>query len=205
MAEKREIYLIGAGGHAKVVISTLRAAGFTLKAILDDDPHRHGDKLLGIPISGPLSTLEELGAGQALIALGDNRTRRAVAERFAQIEWICAVHPHAMVDPTAKLGPGTVVFAGAVIQPDAIIGSHVIVNTGATIDHDCQIGDYAHVAPGSHLGGNVTLGAGALMGIGSAAVPGTDIGPWTTVGAGSVVIQNLPPNITATGIPAKPL
>jgi len=203
MADRQGVYVIGAGGHAKVVICTLRAAGIAIEAVLDDDEQHHGGKILGIPISGPLSLLETSGGCRAIIAIGNNRARREVAEHFVRVEWVCAIHPHAIVDSTVKPGPGTIVFAGAVIQPEATIGDHVIINTGATVDHDCKVGDYAHIAPGSHLGGNVTLGEGALLGIGSAAIPGAKIGAWTTVGAGGVVINDLPPGVVATGIPAK--
>jgi UDP-N-acetylbacillosamine N-acetyltransferase len=41
------------------------------------------------------------------------------------------------------------------------------------------------------------------MGIGSAAVPGVHIGKWSTIGAGGVVIENVPANSVAVGVPAK--
>ena len=204
MADQEDIYVLGAGGHAKVVISTLRAARFGIRAILDDNLQINGGEVLGIPVAGPLSLLEEMKFCRAVIAIGNNRARREIAERFRHVEWVTAVHPQTTIDPTVTLGAGTVIFAGTVIQPCTRIGRHVIVNTGATIDHDCFIGDYAHVAPGCHLAGNVTLGEGVLIGIAGAALPKTTVGAWTVVGAGGIVTTDLPPHIIATGIPAKP-
>lgn len=203
MAEQKTICVLGAGGHAKVVIATLRAAGYFVERVLDDDPARHGKEILGAPVAGLLSVIEEAKVSRAVIAIGDNQSRQKIAARFGNTDWATVIHPTAIVDPTATIGPGTVVFAGAIIQPDAIIGAHAIINTGATIDHDCRIGDYAHIAPGCHICGNVTIGEGVLMGVGSVVIPGISIGAGTTVGAGSVIIKGLPHSCVAAGSPAR--
>jgi sugar O-acyltransferase (sialic acid O-acetyltransferase NeuD family) len=199
-----DLYLIGAGGHAKVVVSTFQAAGVEVFALLDDDRKKAGRQVAGVPVVYGLDMLENLAFRvRGLIAVGDNRLRRHLSQRFTQVDWQTAVHPQAYVHPSAQIGIGTVVFAGAVIQPDAVIGKHCIINTGATVDHDCQIGDYAHVAPGCHLAGGVVLGDGVLMGISSAVIPGVKVGAWATVGAGGVVVDNLPPEVLALGVPAR--
>lgn len=199
------IIVLGAGGHAKVVISTLRAAGFSIERLLDDDPSRQGVPILGLPVSGPLSDVTKFPGCRAVIAIGDNARRRQVATRFTAVRWAAIVHPTAIIDPTAVIGPGTVVFAGAIIQPDTVIGRHAIINTGATIDHDCRIGDYAHIAPGCHLCGGVTVGESALLGVGSVVIPGKSIGARSVVGAGSVVVHDVLPGIVSAGLPARPI
>ncbi len=192
--------VVGGGGHAKVVISTVQQAGYSVVRVLDDDISRWGTKILGIPITGPISALQE--GQKALLAIGDNSMRKSIVEGL-KLEWLTVVHPAAHVHPSVKLGSGTVVFAGAVIQPDTTIGNQVIVNTGATIDHDCILDDYVHVAPGCHLAGNVRVGEGTILGIGSSVIPNIRIGSWTTVGAGGIVIDDLPNGIVAVGIPAR--
>ena len=47
------IVVVGAGGHAKVVIATVRAAGGDVVAAYDDDQSRWGQKILGVPVKGP--------------------------------------------------------------------------------------------------------------------------------------------------------
>lgn len=195
--EPQTVSVLGAGGHARVVVSTLRAAGFTVAGLYDDDPAKWGTSLAGVPVLGPL----DQATGLAVIGIGHNPTRRSIAARLRTLTWISVVHPAAWVDPSVRLGAGTVVFAGTVIQPDAVLGDHIIVNTGATVDHDCVLGDFVHVAPGCHLAGHVALGTGAFLGIGSAAVPGVRIGAWATVGAGGVVIADVPDGAVAVGVP----
>jgi sugar O-acyltransferase (sialic acid O-acetyltransferase NeuD family) len=203
--DRKSVVVVGAGGHAKVVISTLQAAGYTVTAAFDDDPAKRGQLLLGVPVKGATSELPDTYDVEAIVAIGSNPLRQQMALRFGQAVWVTVVHPAAYVHPSVKIGPGTVVFAGAVIQPGSVVGAHVIVNTGATIDHDCVVGEYVHLAPGVRLAGDVEVGQGAFVGIGSVVVPGIRIGEWATVGAGGVVVSDLPDGVTAVGIPAKPM
>lgn len=202
-----KLYLLGAGGHAKVVLSTALASGLTVDGLFDDDPRKQGAKIFGIRVKGTITDAAREGPARGIVAIGDNRTRRDLAQRFQEQgwEWLTLVHPQAYVHPSVHLGPGTVVFAGAVIQPDTRIGAHAIINTGATVDHDCSVGDFAHIAPGAHLAGDAVVEEGALVGIGAVVLPKVRIGAWTVVGAGAVVTEDLPPCVVAAGVPARPL
>jgi UDP-perosamine 4-acetyltransferase len=200
------IAVLGAGGHAKVVIATLRAAGLEPALMLDDNRERWGGDVLGVQIVGPISDLHRHGVRRAVLAVGDNRTRCRLAAAIASevtLEWPAVVHPAAIVHSTVRLGPGTVVFAGAIIQPDAAIGAHGIVNTAASIDHDAHLGDCVHVAPGVRLASNVVVGDGALLGIGCRVLPGRRVGVWSTVGAGAAVTDDVGDRWTVVGSPAR--
>ena len=149
--------IIGNGGHAKVV----------------------RDVLAEQPIS--------LGDDWSFIAVGNNSDRKKEALRnFPKRGFARLIHPSAVISPSTRIGPGTIVMAGCVIQADVEIGNHVIINTGATVDHDCRIGDFAHIAPGVHLCGAVEVGEGALVGVGACAVPHAVIASWSLVKAGTV-------------------
>ena len=197
------VHVVGAGGHAKVVISTLRAAGYTVAAAYDDNAARWGDIVSGVPIVGGIAQLAALPDAPAILAIGANAVRRRIAAQLPHVRWVTAVHPSAVVDSSARLGAGAAVFAQAVIQPDAVIGAHAIVNTAATVDHDNVLGDYAQIAPGAHLSGGVRLEDGVFLGTNGAVNPGVTIGAWTIVGAGAVVIRDLPAHVTAVGVPAR--
>jgi len=198
---REELVVIGAGGHAKVVIATALAAGWTVGGVVDDDPQVWGRTILGYEITGPVSRASDLGRA-GIIAVGNNHTRRVLAER-GTLGWATVVHPDAVIHPSVCLGEGTVVFAGTVIQPDTVVGVHSIVNTGASVDHDCLLGDFVHIAPGVRLAGGVRLGEGVLMGIGSCALPMVNLGSWSIIGGGAVVVGNLPANVTVVGVPAR--
>jgi sugar O-acyltransferase (sialic acid O-acetyltransferase NeuD family) len=198
------IAILGAGGHGKVVLSTLVGAGQHVDAFFDDDRNLIGKTILGIRVEGPLEAATPDRIRSLIIGVGDNRLRQAIASRFDWVTWLTARHPSSWIDPSVILEGGSVVFAGAVVQPDTIIGEHAILNTGCTVDHDCRIGGFVHLGPGVHLCGDVSVDEGALLGVGAVVRPGIRIGRWAVVGAGAVVVRDVPAGSTVTGVPAKP-
>ena len=172
-----------------------------MQGIFDDAPGSWGKELLGVPVRGPISAALESGCSHAIIAIGDNATRRRIAEELP-LQWTTAVHPFSSVHPGVRLGEGTVVFAGSIVQPGADIGAHVILNTKASVDHHCRVGDYAHIAV-AHLGGGASIGKGVFMALGCIVLPGIYVGDWATVGAGAVVTRNVEAGLTVVGVPAR--
>jgi sugar O-acyltransferase (sialic acid O-acetyltransferase NeuD family) len=199
------VLVIGAGGHGKSVIGVLQAAGYGIKAVIDDDPSKWGTELLGFPVVSPTSEVATKAGAPAILAIGDNAARQAAAERFKHLKWITLVYPGCYVHPTARLGPGTLVHAGSVLGPEASIGAHVIISAQCTVGHDSLVGDYAQLTPGVLLGGEVRIGKGTFLGMGSVVIPGIQIGDWAVVGAGGVVVHDLPDGCKAIGMPARPV
>ncbi len=189
------MYLYGASGHAKVIMDILNANGVRIDALVDDNPELK--ELQGVPV---IHSAE--GCSPFIISIGSNKIRKMIAERLA-CEFVSAVHPSAVVSPSAKIADGTVVMQGAIIQADAKIGKHCIVNTAATIDHECVIGDYVHISPNASLCGNVHVGEGTQIGVGSVVIPGIKIGKWSIIGAGSVVVRDIPDDVVAVGNPCR--
>ncbi len=202
MTNNNSVYVIGCGGHAKVVVQLLRALELHVAAIFDDDSGKWHGSLLGYPVVGSVDRVADHPRRPAVIAVGDNAVREAIAARF-DLEWLTLVHPRAYVDSTASLGPGTVVMAGAVIQAETHIGAHVIINTSASVDHDCMVGDYVHIAPGARVAGGVVVGDNCFLGLGAIILPERRVGARTIVGAGAVVTHDLPEGVTAVGVPAR--
>ncbi|MBB5695136.1 acetyltransferase [Muricoccus pecuniae] len=203
------VVIIGAGGHAKVIIEALRAAGFPSPLGLID-PRPAGETVLGVAVLGGDEMLEGLrtsGAGAAVVALGNNALRLRVGDKLVAMGFSLPplVHPAAQLSPSAELEEGAVVMARACLGPDARIGRLAIVNTNAVVEHDNRIGQAAHVAPGCALAGNVTVGDRALVGVGSAVRPGITIGADAVIGAGSAVVRDVPPDAVVAGAPARSL
>ncbi len=198
----KRLVVLGAGGHAKVAIATARLAGFAVQAVLDDDPSLTGSSVLGVPVTGPIDRSGVPDGAMCVLAIGANAPRKEVADRMA-CRWASIVHPQAVVDPSAEIGDGAVVFAGVVVQPEAVIGAHAILNTGCSVDHDCRVGSFAHLAPGVRLAGGCSVAQGAFLGIGAVMIPGTEVGAWSTVGAGAAVVGNIADGVIAVGVPAR--
>lgn len=204
-----DVVIVGAGGHGKVVLDILRAAGKD-KAVgfVDADVSLAGTSVGGLAVIGPANTLPKLRQQKvrgAIIAIGDCRARVQYAELLREqgFELINAIHPTASVSPTASLGVNVVVAAQAAVCTEASIADSVIINTAAVVDHECMVGLGAHICPGAHLAGRVRVGAGVFVGLGANVIQCLSIGDYAVIGAGAVVILDVPAHATAVGVPAR--
>ena len=191
--------LIGASGHAKVIIDILEKSGQTVDFLVDTNENIK--QLCGIPVIHQDEYKEEL-QHELILSIGENQLRKRLAAFFST-RFGKAIHPGAILASNVAIGEGTVVMVGAVVNSSTRIGRHCIINTAASIDHDCQIGDYAHISPNATLCGTVSVGEGAQVGAGAAVIPNVHIGSWAMIGAGTVVISDIPDHAVAVGNPAR--
>ena len=211
------VVVLGAGGHATEVCAYVLAIGRTsggpaLLGCVDD--HKIPGSVDHVTVLGPLESLRTLrAAGRPLgliTATGDNALRRQFVERvgglrLSNAQWWTLVHPAAIVGPSVALGEGTCLAPGSVVTARARLGRHCIVNVHASISHDTTLGDFVNVNPGAVVAGAVTIGDGCYIGAGATIIDHVNVGAGTMVGAGAVVIEDLPPGVTAVGVPARPI
>jgi sugar O-acyltransferase (sialic acid O-acetyltransferase NeuD family) len=207
----KRVAIIGAGGHGREVAEILRHQArerndVSVLGFIDDNPDLHGKIMNDLPVLGDWSWFEGIDRAEVAVicAVGSPQVCMRLAQRanLLGLASVNALSPLAYISPYAKLGEGITMFPNAVVSTDSFVASHCIVNVGATISHDTKVGRFSNINPGVHLAGDVTIGEGCYIGMGANVIQGTSIGEWTTVGAGAVVIKDLPPRVTAVGVPA---
>lgn len=189
----KNVIVIGAGGHGKVIADIIVANKDHFIGYLDDD--------LTKSVLGAINDYSKYDNCEFVIGIGNNETRKKISS--LPIKWYSAIHPSAVISPSAIIGEGTVVMPNAVINADAVIGKHCIINTGAIIEHDDAINDYAHISVGAKLGGTVTIGRQSMIGIGATVKNNITIQENAIIGAGAVVVKNVEKSGTYIGVPAK--
>lgn len=194
------MYLFGASGHGKVIKEIIEANGNNVEAFLDDN------KFI-TEYSGKPVLHDSNNSSPIIVSIGVNKIRKRIVKRLVvnnqHINFGQAIHPSAIISPSASIGEGTVIMAGAIINADVVIGNHCIVNTGATVDHDCIIGDFCHIAPGVNISGGTIIGECTWVGVGSSVIQCLNIGENCMIGAGSVVVKDIPNNVLAYGNPCR--
>lgn len=202
--------VIGAGGHAKVLLDCLGRLGMTVLGCVDANPALTGATVGGAKVLGGDAVLAQHAPGTVMLvnAIGSTQSmerRRAVFESLKAKGYAFAtiVHPSAVVASGVSLGEGAQVMAGAVLQADAKIGANSIVNTGALVDHDSAVGAHVHLAPGCVISGGVSIGDGTHLGTAAAAIHGVRIGANCLVAAGAVVLDDVADGMRVMGVPAR--
>lgn len=197
----KQLIIVGAGGHGKVVADIASKNGYESIAFLDDNTRL---KVCGkFPVAGVTGLLEKY-TGDVFVAIGNAEIRQQIMERIEGHNNVpTLVHPNAVISDDVSIGAGTVIMAGTVINSGTMIGKGCIINTCASVDHECTVGDYAHISVGAHLAGMVTIGKKTWIGIGAAVSNNIDVCEMCTIGAGGVVIKNIAEPGTYVGVPVR--
>ena len=214
-----KVVVLGAGGHARVVVMALNALGYKSGFLLDDDAREKGIPFVGGWINAGLITqfnlsalagLAKKGAGYFIVGIGSvDATGCALRNQFYRMALAAGLKPITAFSPTAVIlghvGEGGFVGPGAIVMPGAIIGSNSIINTGAIVEHDAVVGWSSHLGSGAILCGGVQVGSLVHVGAGAVVKQGVTIGDGATIGMGAVVLDDVPVGATVVGNPARAL
>lgn len=213
-----EVVIVGAGGSGRETYSLLQDVvtqsnspinfqGFlSLDAPDMDLLGRLDSEFLGDP-SNVVERIPNAREWSYSLGIGNPKHRQAMDSVLMQqgLHQLTLIHPTVQIGPDVVLGAGAVVCANSVITTNVRIGISSQFNIGCVVGHDAQIGDYVTLAQSVKIAGNVTIGDGATVFTAAVVLPGVTIGEGSTVGAGAVVVDDVAPNTTVVGIPAKPL
>jgi len=208
------IVIYGAGGHAREVAWLLdavnaRGARFRVLGFLDDAPENHGLARNDLPILGGSEWIDGCGEDRLAVVLGIGSpgAKHRIVRRLRPlgVEFPVVVHPDVPLCRWVELGEGTTITYGCSLTVDVTLGSFVFLNRHVTVGHDARIGSYANLNPGVVVSGNDDLGEGVDIGTGTVIIQQLRVGEGAIVGAGASVVRDLPPNVTAVGVPARPV
>jgi UDP-perosamine 4-acetyltransferase len=203
------LILIGAGGHAGVVIDIInQLRQYKVVGCTDFTKNNHLGRY-GVTYLGKddvLFDLQKKGINHAALGVAgfNNEFRKNLYTKILGLGFQFPVlqHPNSTVAKNVEIGQGSVIMANAVINPGVKIEENVIINTGTVIEHDCYLSHSAQIGPGAILCGDVKIGKRAFVGAGACIIQGIRIGEAAIVGAGSVVINDVLPGTTVVGNPA---
>lgn len=194
----KPLVILGAGGHAAVLVDMLRQQERTILAVQAPVMAPNRRVFSGLshwpdeqPLLGLAPDAVELVNGIGSLPGMSLRYQiyahyRALGFAFAQV-----VAAEAVVSRYAQLADGVQILPRAVVQSGAYIGANSIINTGAIIEHDCQLGVDNHISPGAVLSGGVHTGSRVHVGTGAAVIQGRMIGDEAIVAAGATLNRDL--------------
>lgn len=210
MSAKKDILLIGGGGHCISCIEVIESLEeYNIVGIIDKE-ERIGEKILDYHIIGCDDDLENLRTQyhHALITVGQVKNSHVRSNLFTYLNDLNYTLPKiiaktATVSKYSSVGKGSIVMHGAFINANTKVGNNCIVNSFALIEHDCSIGDHTHVSTRASLNGNVTVGNDCFIGSTTCVNNNVVIPDGTVLGSNATVIKNIETAGVYVGSPVK--
>ncbi len=205
--DREQVVIFGCGKGSRTVMETLstnqsyQVVGFIVDRA---DPPEGID---GLPVFNlpDYEFLKSKEISTVALAITNSLERLDIFRKLVKsgFKVINAIHKLAYVSPTASLGQGNHVKAGAIIDTNSKISDACIIDNNVTIPHDNIVKEGAHLAPGVTLGSSITIGKNAIVGIGSSISSGVVVGDFSVVSVGSSVTTNVEQNSVVEGVPGK--
>lgn len=195
-----ELYIIGCGGHAKQIIDAFESKNIKITGFFDDSKT---GTFRNYKIYGKISDIEKYSDITLFNAIGDNKVRKNICDKYNMYTYINCIHDRAYVSRDVVMGYGNYVGPNATINPDTKIGNFNIFNYNSCIGHDTIIGDYNHFAPSSCLTGWISIGNNNFICANSTIIPKIIMKDNIVLGAGSTLIKDVEIEGTYVGSPAK--
>ena len=191
---KKQIILIGAGGHCKSCIDVLESENkFEIIGILDL-PNRFGQDILGYKIIGNDNDIPQLAKdGQNFLLtvghLGDSKERiklfNLVKSNGGNLPVI--ISPTSYVSIHSEIGEGTIIMHHVLVNANAVIQKNCIINSKSIIEHDALIGNHCHISTASVVNGGVKIRDNVFFGSGAVSKQGIEIPENSFIRANSIV------------------
>jgi sugar O-acyltransferase (sialic acid O-acetyltransferase NeuD family) len=207
----KRLVIIGAGGFGREVLGWARASTayrreWEIAGFLEDRPDAlDGYGGCAVPILGNTRDYEPRKDEVYICALGQPRLRKQLRERFAAKGAVFTrlIHESCVVGRGVELGSGVILCPRVVLTCDLHVGDNTAFNIAAAMGHDARIGADCQVSSFCDITGYVRIGDEVMMGSRASVIPGKHVGDRAVVGAGSVVVSNVPPDVTVFGNPAR--
>jgi sugar O-acyltransferase (sialic acid O-acetyltransferase NeuD family) len=206
----RKLVIIGSGDLGQQIAYHATATGKYAVAGFIDDFRQRSEIVQGIPVLGGVDAIDRLFREMVfdclVVAIGYKHftRRKEVFDMFAPtIPMATIIHPAAVVDPSSKIGAGSVILSGCLVDQQVTIGENVFINVGSCIAHDSKVGAHTFLSPRVAIAGFVTVGKSCNIGIQTTVIDNIRIADHVQTGGGTVVIKDLTAGGLYVGNPAR--
>jgi sugar O-acyltransferase (sialic acid O-acetyltransferase NeuD family) len=112
-------------------------------------------------------------------------------EFFNKIPFATIIDKSVIIDKTAIIKSGCIIYPGVIIDKEVLIEENSIINLGVIISHNTQLKKNIFIAPGVTIAGNVSIEGECFIGVGSTILDGISIVFDTTIGGGTTVYKSI--------------
>lgn len=207
---KKNIILIGGGGHCKSVIDVIELTNkFNIIGIIDKEEFI-GKKILNYKVIGTDKDILRLSekTDYFFITIGHIKTpkpRETIFEYLDKnkLEMPVIISPLAYVSKNSVIHKGSIIHHFAMVNSGAVIKENCIINSYALLEHDCLINKNSHISTRVTINGEAKIGSNTYVGSSSTINLRVNIGNNCTIGSSTLVHKDVPDNKFLYGNPFK--
>lgn len=211
----KDLVFLGASTAFYEVVAMIDAANaiqpkYKVVALLDDNAATHGKDMRGVPVVGPLDRHRDYPEADFVFAIGSLKTRLIRHQIMGRLgipesRFATIIHPSAVVDPSATVGPGCIVHPGSAIGNDAVLEPFSILAVNSAVGPYATLERYSMVTSLVAVLSSARIGRSAFVGSCSCVTEGVRVGRGSMIGAGTVVSRDVPDGVLMLGNPARQL
>ncbi len=177
-----------------------RDSDYTISAFTVDGEYLTDTSFLGRPVIPfeEIAAIYPPSSHAMVVALSYAKLNAVRAEKFAAAKaagYRLASHisPRAYVWNGLELGENSFVMEANVVQPFARIGANTTLWAGNHIGHHSVIGDHCFLASHIVVSGGVTIGERCFIGVNATLRDGITVAPRCIIGAGALILGDTEP------------
>ncbi len=196
---KKNLLLVGAGGHSKSCIEVLKSnIEYKIYGLLDNSST---GKIDDFPILGKDSENKKIfkNCKNALITVGQIKNPKIRINLYNKLKKTGFSFPiikanSAIISKNANFQEGTILMNRVFVNSHVNIGINCIINSGSIIEHDVSIKNFCHISTGAIINGDVKIGNNTFIGSGTVIKNGITIGNNVVISAGKFINKNIKDN-----------
>ena len=192
---KKNLLIIGAGEHAKVVIeNVLEQNKYKIVGMINFNHSEKKNQYFGVKVVCNIKQLDQFinkfnqtSKINFILGVGTVRGNMSIREKiYKQIEKklfpVNVINPKAHISQFAKIGKGNLIEAFAKVSAGAKLGNNCVIESFSGIHHDQKIGNNVFIAT------NVAF-AGSSIGDNCLICDGVSIGFKKNIGKNSIILD----------------
>ena len=210
LSNMETVAFIGAGVFGKQALQIARVQG-KYEPIGFYDDFCSDSEFEGLPIFGKIDQVEkDYNNGKfshLFIAIGYShlKFKQDLFQRFSGIPFATIVHPSVIIENTAVIDDGVLIYAGCYLGPNCHMRRGSVINLMSYLAHDTTVGECTFISGGINVGGKVNFGERCFVGIGTTLVDDIEVCDDVFLGAGTLVVKKITESGTYVGSPARQL
>ena len=204
----KRLVIVGAGEFGKQAMEIALVQGsFKIVGFYDD--FNQNETFESFPILGKINDLPSDFAANnfdlVFYGIGYNHLgfKQSLIEKYTTIPMATIIHPSVLIDDSANIEEGVLIYPKAYIGPRVHLCKGVVVNVYSYLPHDNKIGMATFMSGGINTGGKVSIGERSFIGIGVTTSDSLSICDDVFIGAGSLILKSVTEPGTYVGSPVK--